>query len=309
MSETHDYLATGPFDLYELHLFHLVVKHRSFTRAAAAAGLTQSAVTRQMQSMETSLGLDLIERTTRSVKPTAAGEFLYRESIRLLGDIDATLVRLREDFAGARKQVRVGVSESVSLAYLPGFFHANLRREPSIACHVTIQSSTQIITALQGNDLDLGVVSKGGRLPTNLQVTHRFADQFCLIAPVTETEKPPAALRGREIPRWSGRQNWLLLQDGTNSGMQLRQWFRRQGWKISPAMELNNFDLIINLVALGMGASFVPVRALALYGGKKSIQRIHLSERFQRELLVIRRHQRKPPEHVTRFIENILFRL
>lgn len=308
MLDKHEYLSTGPFDLYELHLFHLVVKHRSFTRAAAAAGLTQSAVTRQMQSMETSLGLDLIERTTRSVKPTPAGEFLYRESIRLLGDIDATLVRLREDFAGARKQVRVGVSESISLAYLPGFFHANLRRQPNVACQVTVQPSAQIITALQGNDLDLGVVSKGGRLPATLQVTHRFSDQFCLIAPITESEKPPTALRTREFPAWSGRQNWLLLQDGTNSGMQLRQWFRRHGWKISPAMELNNFDLIINLVALGMGVSFVPVRALALYGGKKSLQRIRLPDRFERELLVIRRPQRKPPAHLTRFIDNILFR-
>jgi DNA-binding transcriptional LysR family regulator len=52
----HEYLATVPFDLYQLHLFHLVVKHRSFTRAAGLAGLTQSAITRQMQGMENSLG-------------------------------------------------------------------------------------------------------------------------------------------------------------------------------------------------------------------------------------------------------------
>ena len=60
MHKEHDYLATGPFDIYELHLFHLVVKHRSFTRAAEAAGLTQSAVTRQMQSMENSLGIRFV---------------------------------------------------------------------------------------------------------------------------------------------------------------------------------------------------------------------------------------------------------
>ena len=48
----HDFLATTPFDLYELALFHLVVKHRSFTKAAEMAGVTQSAITRQMQGME-----------------------------------------------------------------------------------------------------------------------------------------------------------------------------------------------------------------------------------------------------------------
>ena len=80
MRVMHDFLATTPFDLYELALFHLVVKHRSFTKAAELAGVTQSAITRQMQGMEISLEMDLLERTTRSVRVTAAGMFLYQES-------------------------------------------------------------------------------------------------------------------------------------------------------------------------------------------------------------------------------------
>ncbi len=56
----HRFLSTVPFDLYELALFHLVVKHRSFTKAAEIAGLTQSAITRQMQGVENSLGIQLL---------------------------------------------------------------------------------------------------------------------------------------------------------------------------------------------------------------------------------------------------------
>ena len=104
----HEYLATAPFDLYELHLFHLVAKHRSFTKAAEIAGLTQSAITRQIQGMEGSLGVKLFERTTRSVRLTEAGKFLVGESGRLLGDVEHSLQTLREEFAGAKKQVRVG---------------------------------------------------------------------------------------------------------------------------------------------------------------------------------------------------------
>jgi len=72
-------------------------------------------------------------------------------------------------------------------------------------------------------------------------------------------------------------------------------------------MEFDGFDLIINLVALGMGVSFVPVRALALYGQKKTLQRIALPVRFERELIVVRRRQRKPAKHLSEFISNILF--
>jgi len=49
------------------------------------------------------------------------------------------------------------------------------------------------------------------------------------------------------------------------ASLRVRAWMKRQGWRIEPTMQLDNFDLIINLVSLGMGISFVPIRALALW--------------------------------------------
>ena len=72
-------------------------------------------------------------------------------------------------------------------------------------------------------------------------------------------------------------------------------------------MQLPGFDLIINLVALGMGVSFVPVRALALYGGKRRLRRLRWPDRFVRELVVVVRGNRKLPQHLEQFIENVLF--
>ncbi|HKS37914.1 MAG TPA: LysR family transcriptional regulator substrate-binding protein [Verrucomicrobiae bacterium] len=77
--------------------------------------------------------------------------------------------------------------------------------------------------------------------------------------------------------------------------------------KGEPVMQLDSFDLIINLVALGMGISFVPIRALALYGRKRTLVRLRLPERFARDLVVVVRKHRKMPEHLTRFVENVLF--
>src|ERR1051325_6915988 len=198
MRNMHRFLSTVPFDLYELYLFHLVVKHRSFTKAAELAGLTQSAITRQMQGIESSLGLDLLERTTRSVRVTAAGEFLYRESARLLGDVEHSLQRLREEFGGAKKEVRVGVSRSIGLAYLPAFFHANLRRQPEIACRVSHQPSSAILAALEVNELDIGFLCPPRRLPRTIRATHRFEDAFTLIAPASVAEDFAALSRNRK---------------------------------------------------------------------------------------------------------------
>src|SRR5882724_9811205 len=181
MHNMNRFLSTVPFDLYELALFHLVVKHRSFTKAAEISGLTQSAITRQLQGVENSLGIQLIERTTRSVRVTAAGAFLSREAARLLGDVDRSLHHLAQEFAGARKEIRVDVSRTIGLAYLPGFFHANLRRLPQVGYRVTCQTSGEILTALEANDQDIGVLCPPPRLPKTLKVTHRFDDAFALI--------------------------------------------------------------------------------------------------------------------------------
>ncbi|HSI11586.1 MAG TPA: LysR family transcriptional regulator [Chthoniobacter sp.] len=304
----NEYLLTKPFDLYELFLFRLVVQQGSFTRAAQMAGLTQSAITRQVQGVEARLGMELLERTTRSVRTTPAGEFLFHESARLTGDVEASLQRLREQFGGARKEVRVGVSRSIGLSYLPGFFHANLRRLPQVGCRVSYQGSSEILAALEANELDLGILCPPKRLPQTLRVTHRFDDAFTLIASrelAAAFQALPKSQKARTA--WLAKQPWLLIDDAGNTGRKLRAWMERQGLSIEPAMQMDSFDPIINLVALGLGVSFVPIRALALYGRKHTLQRLPLKERFVRELVVVIRQHRKPPEHLGQFVENVLF--
>ena len=87
----------------------------------------------------------------------------------------------------------------------------------------------------------------------------------------------------------------------------MRRWLKRQGLRVEPTMELDSFDLIINLVASGMGVALVPQRALALYRRRQSIVRLELKPMFSRDLVVLARKHRKLPEHVAGFIENVLF--
>jgi len=82
---------------------------------------------------------------------------------------------------------------------------------------------------------------------------------------------------------------------------------RRQGWRVDPTMQLDNFDLIINLVSLGMGVSLVPIRALALYNQRQKVLRVSLPTRFTRQLVVVVRKHRKLPVHLEQFIANVLF--
>ena len=185
--------------------------------------------------------------------------------------------------------IRVAVSRSVGLAYLPGFFHANLRRLPQVGYRVSYDTSGKILTALENNEADLGVLSPPTRLPETLRVTHRFTDGFAIIAPMNAARDSDVVSKRARLG-WANRQNWLLLEESGNTGRRLRAWLKREGILVEPGMTLDNFDLIINLVALGMGVSCAPIRALALYA-----------------LVVVVRRNRDVPEHVRQFIEIVLF--
>lgn len=302
--------AIAPFDVYGLHLFRLVATTGSFTKASRLAGLTQSAITRQIQGMESRLGVPLLERTTRRVHPTPAGTFLLAQSTRILGEVARSVQHLREEFAGAPKAVRVGVSRSIGLGYLPGFFAGYQRRFPNIQIHVSHQPSPEVLAALAARELDVGLLCPPTRLPTEFEVAHRFADDFTLIvpagSPLFEGESGPfdlAQAAGR-----LGGQRWLLPDTRSNTGRALRAWLNGQGLREHAAMELDSFDLIINLVALGMGISLVPHRALPLYAqGRRKLRRINLRPRFSRELVVVTTKELPASEHVRQFVKNVLF--
>ena len=82
-------------ELSELAIFSIVAEERSFTRAGARLGLSQSAVSHMMRTLEKGLGIQLLARTTRSVSPTAAGSSLLR-------DLNPALKRIEQLLAEAR---------------------------------------------------------------------------------------------------------------------------------------------------------------------------------------------------------------
>src|SRR3954454_8671995 len=83
-------------EMADLTAFVLVVEERSFTKAAARLGLSQSALSQIVRRLEERLGLRLLTRTTRSVAPTEAGERLLQTLAPALNELDASIGALGE---------------------------------------------------------------------------------------------------------------------------------------------------------------------------------------------------------------------
>ena len=93
----------------DLHVFMLVAREGSFTRAAARLGLAQSGISRTIRDLEARLGVQLLVRTTRSLSLTQAGEQLYRTALSSFQSLDAglaTLAHFRDTPSGTVRIMR-----------------------------------------------------------------------------------------------------------------------------------------------------------------------------------------------------------
>src|ERR1700737_4800830 len=125
-------------ELNDLLAFVAVARERSFTKAAAQLGVSQSALSHTIRGLEERLGLRLLARTTRSVSPTAAGERLYRSVGPRLTEIEvevAALSELRDKPSGT---VRITAGEHAANATLWPALAKILPTYPDIKVEITV---------------------------------------------------------------------------------------------------------------------------------------------------------------------------
>lgn len=144
----------GREELGSLAMFLIVAEERSFTRAAAKLGVSQSALSHSMRRLEAKLGLRLLTRTTRSVAPTEAGERLIETLGPALEDIDvriASLTALRDRPAGT---IRITTSGHAARTILWPAVDRLTKEYPDILVELNIESG---LTDIVAERFDAGV--------------------------------------------------------------------------------------------------------------------------------------------------------
>jgi LysR family nitrogen assimilation transcriptional regulator len=144
--------------LRHLHYFITVVDAGSFSRAATTIHIAQPALSRQVLELEEMLGVALLHRTARGVRPTSAGEVLYREAANILRQMERLPDLVRS--AGGDMEGTVGIGMSSTLAsFLAGPLMERCRAEfPKIRLRLITADSAVLKTRLDVGQLDLAVV-------------------------------------------------------------------------------------------------------------------------------------------------------
>ncbi len=145
-------------DLHKIHLFVTVARLGSFTRAAEQLHMTQPTVSQQIAVLEQVLGTPLIERSTRSLRLTEAGQVLFDQGEKLLSLADETVNAVQVAAGIAVQTLKLGVGPTLATYLLPDVLSRYRKRFPNHHIRLTVRNTTDLLDMLIRGDIDLGLV-------------------------------------------------------------------------------------------------------------------------------------------------------
>lgn len=141
-------------DLVDYRSFVAIVDRGSLTGAARQLGRSLQAVSRSLQMLERELGVELVARTTRRSRPTAAGQTFYQRLRPALADLDLARETAVQDGAGAAGRIRVAASSRFGVAHVLPLLAAFMDRHPAIEIELSLDDR---YVDLQAEHVDLAI--------------------------------------------------------------------------------------------------------------------------------------------------------
>lgn len=280
-----------------------VVETQNLSRTAEEFGLSQPAVTKQIQTLEEIYGILLLERSGRKLRPTEAGEALYncaRELIKTMDKLDKSM----EDIAESRKgSLYLGASTIPGQYILPFVIKGFKDRYPHISISLEIADTEKIFNKITERELDIGIV--GGWI--NNRKVDGFPwlqDELVAVVPAAHrlTGQTSTNLQELLTERWIFREKG----SGTRKAMEdLLTAYNINREDLNICMEAGSTEAVLAMVEAGMGISIVS-RWVIRPDSSTKLSYIDLQEKEARRLFyIVLPKQKLRRNSVSSFLEYI----
>ena len=238
------------FELYKI--FYHVAHSGSFSAAAKALFISQSAVSQSIKSLEAKTGCTLFIRGSKNIKPTDAGEMLFKhveQAYSLLKSAENKLLEMQSLTFG---EIRIGVGDTILRYLLTPFLQQFIKSYPNIKIQIINRTSPGIIESLRKGNVDFGIVT----LPVDENDIETLGfreveDVFVASARFEEIKDKPVEMEELSLLPL------LLLQKESSTRRNLDEYFRANGIAIVPEIELESMDLLVEFARIGLGIAHV----------------------------------------------------
>jgi DNA-binding transcriptional LysR family regulator len=266
-----------------LKVFCDLTETESFTKAAQINGVTQSAVSQTISSLERQFKSLLIERSKKNFRLTAEGEVLYDYSKQVLQTYDALHSKLQEIKDIISGNIRVSTIYSIGLHVLPPYVKKFLKAYPTVNVHVEYRRPNQVYEDVLGNVVDMGMVAYPVRDP-KLEIVQLRKDALVLIC---HPQHPMAKQKSVKLKALNG-QKLVSFERDIPTRRALDRIFKDHGVSVEHVMEFDNIETLKRAVEIDSGVAVVPQETVRQEVASQTLAAVRLEDgECQRALGII----------------------
>ena len=256
-----------------LKVFCDLTETESFTKAAQINGVTQSAVSQTISSLERQFKSLLIERSKKNFRLTAEGEVLYDYSKQILQMHDALHSKLQEIKEIISGNIRVATIYSIGLHVLPPYLKKFLKGFPTVNVHVEYRRANQVYEDVFSNVVDLGLVAYPAK-DAKLEIVALRKDPLVLIC---HPQHPFARLKSVKIKALSG-QKFVSFERDIPTRRALDKVLKDHSVSVEHVMEFDNIETVKRAVEIDSGIAIVPQETIRQEVANQTLVAIKLDD-------------------------------
>ncbi len=245
-------------DVRRLRALSHLAAQGSFSAAADALGMTQSAVSQHIAALEREIGLAVVRRGTRPVELTEAGSALTRHATGILARLETAEHELAEIAERRRGRLRFGCFPTVLGTLMPAAFARFRRLHPDVRLTVVDDHLHRLVPRLENGELDLAVIYDHEALPDvgagSFDRTPLLADRFQAVLPAAH---PLARRRAIRLQDLRG-ESWIGGAPSSGWYRIVRHACQQAGFSPRADFASDDYIAVQALVAAGLGVSVIP---------------------------------------------------
>lgn len=236
-----------------LKTFLVAAELGSFSAAGAKLGLTQSAVSIQMKRLEADLGCPLFRRSGKAIQLSDRGSAMLIQIRHLIDMYDALKVQATELVP---ETISLGAISTVQSSLLPGILRSFKERCPHARINICPGTSAELLAKVDTRELDMAVMIKPHfGIPSDLEWMPLIDDIFVAVAASSVKES---------MDEWPSQLPFIRYDRRSFGGRIVDRFLRRHKILIREGMELDEPNIIVKMVAQGLGWSIIPAALLDL---------------------------------------------
>jgi DNA-binding transcriptional LysR family regulator len=241
------------FDLADLRAFVAVAEMNSFRAAATALHLSQPAISRRIEKLESALGIRLFERTTRRISLTAVGRDFSHKARSLLDDLEHSLLSMREVAASQMGEVVIACVPSAAYYFLPRVLAEYHKQYPRIRVRIIDDSANAVLASVTRGEADFGINIIGNQEP-DVDFQGILTESFVVAC---RREHPLASKRSVNWVELA-QYDYMTVDRSSGNRLLLDLALAQTDVNLAWCYEAKHVSTLIGLVEAGLGIAVVP---------------------------------------------------